>query len=687
MCNKLKLIKSFTCVFIALCFILAVSSPGIALTGPQISVRVGFDGKGKLGGINPVFLTLKTDAKVYGILKVIVGDKIYAHPINLEADTIKEYHFSIPFLSGQEKITVQVEEKGSILASEEIHPELMSANAIFIGVLSDSPETLYHAKDIKSELFVSEDINIFPLKLKESAYSLNELENLNFIFLDDFNTASLDLNDQDLLKNWVNAGNMLLAGQGIFSYKTITGFLKDLNEPQYWGEGVAISVNETLRDMSSEQLSMMIEEYITPRGIAKILDAQDIYSEIFESRKLYFAADSTIVPTPQKLYFLIILLLAYVILVGISIIVQRDSKAFFTFTVLLFSGIFYTVALSGGLGKIPISGAAVNLVGDNKRSCGLLSLYPHKETNGVLKTQLDNFTYPLDDFQFEMDPIEKQVDFCTDQNIHFYYSSIEDWIVQPLSLQVNDDGVLVGKLKNPMANKMTNCLLLLGDTSIEIGEMDGKEELEVKYKLDHNLKGMGEYNYLSTLYKQAGLDGVEQQLLDYYHYNLTDVSTGGRLLGFSIERAKLKFQGKDRIVNIMTLNVIPVKLDHTQGKVNIPNEVIKPLLGKRPLDDSLDNREIILKKGEEVKVYFSIPFNIEPEEINIYYQEDLGNIKVLNRRKGNWEDISSNILSRDLLKDMLYKGPLTLSLKGTSRTMIPQISVKGRIISRNNGGL
>ncbi|QXM05244.1 hypothetical protein [Crassaminicella indica] len=662
-----------------LIFIICFSIIGQAQT-IDIEVNVGFDGKIKLGGMNPIKIIL--DAKeneLVGDLKIYVGERIYTHPINLKSNTKKEYMFSIPVLKENEKLEVNIEKDGQVIENKTITLKILPKNTVFIGVLSDTPENYYGIKEMHKGLFHDKNIEVIKLN-EEMSYTVKELENLNILILDNFYTNNLSNESEEILKKWIANGNILLIGDGKYAYKNLTGFLKGIEEKKNIGDGWVIPVK-------GNAFINMINKNITPFGINKILNNDNLDKRINASKNLYGAADYLLTPNYKTVCFLFSFLIIYILLLGIFMYFGK-KKWLFSSIIMIACIVFYGFSFIGNLDKLKAVSAAVKIYHHGLDCYKFTSIYPDKEDNIRLQFVNGHFIDVLNGTDYVLDPVDKKVDYIikkdeidTNEPYSLYREETQCIKTHNIMAYIDND-TFKGEIINPIADKMYNCFLLVGDTVIPLGDLDGKEKKRINYKLDHSLRNLGDYNYLEKIYETAELDDYERQMFEYYFYNIDAFSYTNHLIGFSkgLEKVNVK-DGKGNIKEI-ACNVFDLNMNYKEN-VYIPCEIIKPITD---FEENEDKREFILEDGKEVKVYYAIPKNIYVKAIKLYTKVDGGRIdlEIYNQEENIWEELTSEKLKQEAVTKYISKGPLMIKIKGEGRMMLPQIEIKGN--KREAGG-
>ena len=267
---------------------------------------------------------------------------------------------------------------------------------------------------------------------------------------------------------------------------------------------------------------------------------------------------------------------------------------------------------------------------------------------------------------------------------HYLYSQQFTEYNNP-SLQLGLDGdLLTGEIINPLVSELSNCFLLLGDTVISFGELEGRESVQIKYRLDHKLRNLGDYNYLASVYEAGHMNNYLRELFNYYYFQAADRDPVCKIFGFSAEKREALIDGKTREIEQLNLHVFPVQIKNSPESVNFPSGFVQPVVcgNNSPVGSK---NEYALKEGEALLAYYVLPPEVKAREISVYSSVEGGkaDLEVYNYQQASWDPLVSGVLQEDSLEHYTGSGPLTIKVKGSGRVIIPQIMVLGY---KNSGG-
>jgi hypothetical protein len=655
----------------------ADASPGLDLT-----VVSGFDGKCKLGGLNPVVVIVEAKESGYsGLLKVKAGERTYSCRIELASGSRKEVRFTIPFFRANDRIEVVFESGGQVLADAVSTPEILPERTIFIGGVSDSPQNLYYLKEMDTSELGGGKVEIVSLG-GDLNYSLAELENMNLIVIEDSRKVNFSERAAKLLQEWVKSGNCLLIVAGESPPAAFAGIIKDLSRPASLGDGIIVPVDGGVLAKSPQFVQGIILKHVTPYAVAKAVNGSGLPKQIKGAGNLNGVADNTLRPDKNTMHFILSFLVLYMFTALVAAFSVKRLKWVYAALVGASCLVFLVLSLTSGIFKPAAAGAAVRVHGTATRTYALTCIYPYGEDEVRVKSPGAFFTSALDGGGWESDPSSGEVKYSGKTGKYIYTSSLDLNGAEDSALVADSSGILSGELKNPLPDKLENCFIIFGDTVIPVGDLAGREKISLNYRLDYNLRGSGDYNYLAALCRAAGTQGLRRQMVDYYFYNVDDWQTGGRLIGFSSETGDLEINGNRQKTKYTVLNVFNIAVAEASQELFLPGETIRPVVDYGPGSagsEGTGKREYPGEEGREMKVYFVLPPGLKSFEISITGTPGRAgeSVRVYSRNSKAWDEVKGGTLAGEKLQDCVSGGPLILKISGGGRTGIPQIAVKG----------
>lgn len=191
----------------------------------KVEMEYGIDGFAVYD--NPAVVKVKVESRnnFTGTLRVIPvvdsGQKIaaYGEEISLAAGEAKTFTFIPSSLGNSGKIKIELlDEKENLLYSESKQLTLSSVgNSVTVGILSDDYSALNYFDGIAINIAGNQGLlAVRTLELTKDSMPADSgaLSVLNYIILDNFDTASLSDGQYMALKEWVNNGGVLVLALG-----------------------------------------------------------------------------------------------------------------------------------------------------------------------------------------------------------------------------------------------------------------------------------------------------------------------------------------------------------------------------------------------------------------------------------------------------------------------------------------
>ena len=643
-----------------------------------ISAETGFDGKCKAGGINPVRVTMEsTERDVSGALTVAVGEKMYRHQVDLPAGTTKTIPFSVLVLNkDREAILSFKDDNGGVVARHSAPLEIAPENSFLVGLLGDTPEELFYIREMRSPLLAGKDVLTVNLD-RNLPFTPAEMQNINLIIVDNFNTGGLAAGKEAILQRWLaGGGGLALGGPGRDGYKNLTGMFAGLEGARPTGNGCAAALpfSPAAGDDPSG-VAKAVEQYITASGLARLINGTGLSGQAAAAGELQRVGDRLFQPSYNEVFFLLVLAAVYILLLGACVFWRERPRWAVPAVVAGFAALFYLLAWSGGLHRIKAVSAGVEIHGYNHHRYYLTNLYPHQRQ---LQVRLPGacFVKELGGGNFSIDPSEDAITYY-DAAPHYLYSrETAPGGNHPPELGLNGD-LLTGEINNPLAIDLVNCSLLVGDSVIGLGDLDGLGGVRLEYRLEHGLRNLGDYNFLDAVSRAANLDSYQRELLKYYHYQAGEQGPQGKMLGFGRGQRELVINGKLRKIATHTLHVFPVSIQTGPGPATLPPGLIRPVVDCGKPAGGVKN-EYTLQAGEKLVAYYVLPPDARVGEITLHARVEGGeaNLEVYNRRQDAWEPLAPGLLRGAALGRYAGDGPLAVAITGSGRVIIPQIELK-----------
>lgn len=203
----------------------------------QVETEYGIDGYVAWDSPLVVKVIVTSDENFEGVLKVepereAYNENGYAYgeDITLAAGEAKTFTFTVSDLDALGKVSVSVlNEKEKVLYSETDTISAESASTyLTIGVLSDDYSALNYFDGLPLQLggssFISSTLELTKDSLVPDSFALSVLQ---YIMIDNFDTANLSDAQYKALKEWVNNGGVLVLSLGANSQNVLHKFTDD----------------------------------------------------------------------------------------------------------------------------------------------------------------------------------------------------------------------------------------------------------------------------------------------------------------------------------------------------------------------------------------------------------------------------------------------------------------------------
>lgn len=128
-----------------------------------------------------------------------------------------------------------VDKKEKVVWDETFYHLLTNGQmAIHLGILSDDYSSLTYMDMNGNKMYFWGDD--YPIKLYElnQANLLDKLDNMQYLVIDDFDTAVLTQDELDAINDWCDDGGMLIVGTGEYAEETLVSLSKDFVDIEYY---------------------------------------------------------------------------------------------------------------------------------------------------------------------------------------------------------------------------------------------------------------------------------------------------------------------------------------------------------------------------------------------------------------------------------------------------------------------
>lgn len=202
----------------------------------EIQLSYGIDGYATYDRPLPVTITIKSDADFTGsvVLQMLSetgqeGNRTkYAQDISLAAGTENEIQLTL-YSFGSNYLNLQIrDEKGKTIYEEKDTLNLvMVGNTVPIGVLCDDYSGMTYFDGVMVRIGTFNGVtNTLALNEKNMPADAETLSILNYIIIDNYDTAKLSEKQYSALRTWVENGGILICGLGA-NYQNVLHIFQD----------------------------------------------------------------------------------------------------------------------------------------------------------------------------------------------------------------------------------------------------------------------------------------------------------------------------------------------------------------------------------------------------------------------------------------------------------------------------
>lgn len=202
----------------------------------KVDMEVGFDGYYKLKHWTPFRLKIENKIKnINGEVQIEVINennqlRVYSKEVNLPMNSIKTIDMSGVVVKNLGYVNVKIlDNKKVVYEEKKIIKSGSSGPEVVVGILSNEIQNLNYIKAVQSLSLGGNSavINYINLNEKNLIDENEEMDAINLIILNDFDTSKLSKEQYKAVKAWVNRGGILIIGTGAFYNKTLAIFKDD----------------------------------------------------------------------------------------------------------------------------------------------------------------------------------------------------------------------------------------------------------------------------------------------------------------------------------------------------------------------------------------------------------------------------------------------------------------------------
>ncbi|WP_138206161.1 hypothetical protein [Haloimpatiens lingqiaonensis] len=202
----------------------------------KVDMEVGFDGYYKLKHWTPFRFKIENKLKdINGELQIEVVNennqlKVYSKEVNLPLNSTKSVDISGVIDKNLGHVNIKIlEGKKIVYSGKKNIKQGSTGQEIVVGILSNEKENLNYIKGVNSLNLGGNSVITKYISLSEKDFidESEEMDIVNIIVLNNFDSSKLSKEQYKALKSWVNRGGILIIGTGSSYNKTLSIFKDD----------------------------------------------------------------------------------------------------------------------------------------------------------------------------------------------------------------------------------------------------------------------------------------------------------------------------------------------------------------------------------------------------------------------------------------------------------------------------
>lgn len=210
---------------------------GIGYAGDDsvvIKAQIGFDGRYKLGNWTPIVVDIENKGgDVQGDIEVEVRQPdrtsvvVFSAPAVVPSGTRKRFKLYAQINALQRDFVVKLTHKGKVLASAKVDDVVpVIPDSYLLGLVTDDREALSYWKASLGSNRIFYQYEAVYLDVDDFPDRKEVLDNFMILIINNADTAKFSRQQVEALRQWIEAGGILILGTGASGYKTLAG-LKD----------------------------------------------------------------------------------------------------------------------------------------------------------------------------------------------------------------------------------------------------------------------------------------------------------------------------------------------------------------------------------------------------------------------------------------------------------------------------
>ena len=200
----------------------------------EMNTSIGINGHYKYNRYIPITVTINNSGSDFlGRIQIIVGSSgiEYSETVNLAEGTSKTVTIPISNLDANynvAKVRLLDNREHEILKKEVyLNSGIFDEDDLVMGLLADDTNRISYLSDIDLRINRSYQTKTVRMEASNIDEKVKNLDLLDMIVVNDYNTSSLLPEQIKAIKNWVSQGGTLIVGTGVNGTKTLSGLTQD----------------------------------------------------------------------------------------------------------------------------------------------------------------------------------------------------------------------------------------------------------------------------------------------------------------------------------------------------------------------------------------------------------------------------------------------------------------------------
>lgn len=199
--------------------------------GVIMEAKMGFDGRFRLGNWTPIMVDIENKGDdVQGDLEIEVQQPnrttsaVFSTPVVIPHGTRKRFKLYVQVNALQRDFEVKLTQGGTVIDSVEINDVVpVTRDSCMLGLVTDDREALSYWKASLGSDRIFYQYEAVYLGMEDFPDRKEVLDNFMILILNNADTTGFSKQQVEALRQWVEAGGILIVGTGANGHKTLSG--------------------------------------------------------------------------------------------------------------------------------------------------------------------------------------------------------------------------------------------------------------------------------------------------------------------------------------------------------------------------------------------------------------------------------------------------------------------------------